>query len=155
MTFLSGNISVMTFISLFKINAYIGRRRYTNSLWCCSEVTKQSDRWNWMLVGIIPNWFKYVCSKLNMKIVCWCWLTVGSSITFAFFLNKTFRWFKYVCNKRLACKISARFHSLTKMSRDHNNHDWKIPWPKQLRLNQPDRNFLFQFQSCYVSAKFK
>jgi len=44
-----------------------------------------------------------------------------------FFLNKTFRLFKYVCNKTLACKIDARFHRLTKMSRDQNNQYRKVP----------------------------
>ena len=63
---------------------------YTNSLWCYSEVTKQSDRWNLTLVGVIPTLFKYVYIKLNMKIMCWCWLTVVSWIMFVFFLNKTF-----------------------------------------------------------------
>jgi len=41
------------------------------------------------------------------------------------------------------------------MSRDQNDQDQKVPWPKRLRLNRPDRNFLFLFQSCYVLAKFK
>ena len=89
-----------------------------------------------------------------MKIMCWCWSSVGSWITFAFFLNKTFCWFNYVCNKTLACKISAKFHRLTKMSRDQNDQYQKGPWSKRLRMNRPDRNFLFRFQSCYVLAKF-
>jgi len=41
----------------------------------------------------------------------------------AVFLNKTFRW-KYVCIKKWTCKISARFYSLTEMSRDQNDQDW-------------------------------
>ena len=80
-----------------------------------------------------------------------CWILDNVCI----FLNKTFRWFKYVCNKTLACKISARFHCLAKMSRDQNDQDRKVPWPERLRLNRPDRKFLFRFQSCHVLAKFK
>jgi len=126
--FRSGNISVITFLyiknqqHLFIQNKCLYRQAkchtswcYTNSLWCCSEVTKQSDRWNSTLVGIIPNWFKYVCSKLNMKIMCWCWLTVG--LRLHFFLNKTFHWFKYVCNKTLACKISSSDQNLSRPKR--------------------------------------
>jgi len=79
-----------------------------------------------------------------------CWILDYVRI----FLNKTFRWFKHVCNKTLACKISARFHRLTKMSRDQNDQYRKVPWSKRLRLNRPDREFLFPFQSCYVLAKF-
>ena len=36
------------------------------------------------------------------------------------FLNKTFRWFEEVYIKKWTYKISARFHSLTEMSRDRN-----------------------------------
>jgi len=71
-----------------------------------------------------------ICLLMIMKIICWCWLTVGSWIMFVVFLNDTFHWRKHVCIKKWTCKISARFPSLTEMSRDR-----KVPWPKR-----PDRN---------------
>jgi len=102
---------------------------YTNYLWCCSEATKQSDRRNIKLAGVITSgdskgWLGWAMAPR---------LTVGSWITFVVFLNKTFPWFKYVCIKRLPCKISARFHSLAEMSRDQNDQDRKVPWPKRLK----------------------
>jgi len=74
-----------------------------------------------------------------MKIIRWCWLTFGPWIMFVVFTNKTFPWFKHVCIKKWTYEISARFLSLAKMSRNRNNQDWKVPWPKQLRPKQPDR----------------
>jgi len=73
-----------------------------------------------------------------------CWILDHVCI----FFNKTFRWFKYVCIKKWTCKIFARFHSLTEMSRDRNDHDQKDPWPKRLRPkrlrpNRPDRKVVY------------
>jgi len=56
-----------------------------------------------------------------MLINCWILDHVCS------FSNKTFRSSKYVCIKKLTCKISVRFHSLTEMSRDRNDQDLKVP----------------------------
>jgi len=42
---------------------------------------------------------------------------------FVVFSNKTSCWFKYVCIKMWTYTISARFHSLTKMSPDCNGSD--------------------------------
>jgi len=77
-----------------------------------------------------------------MKIICWCWLTVGSWIMFVVFLNKTFRWFKYICIKKLTCQISARFHCLTETSRDR-----QAPWPKR-----PDRKVLFRAKHVHTGS---
>ena len=115
-------------------------------------------RWNVILAGVIPTPFEESWLRLNLncnyefevivfenvdndlicllmitKILCSCWLTVGSWIMFVFFLNTTIRWFKYVCIRKWTYKISPRFHSLTEMSRDRNDQDRKVPWPKRLR----------------------
>ena len=81
-----------------------------------------------------------------MTITCWWWLTVRSWIMCVAFLNKTSRWFKYVCIKMWTCKISARFHSLTEMSRDRNGPDRNVPRPKRLRPNRPYRKVAYRFQ---------
>ena len=131
-------------IAFVHLNDYIGRR-------------------NVMLAGVIPTPFEESWLRLNLncnyefevivfenvdndlicllmitKILCSCWLTVGSWIMFVFFLNTTIRWFKYVCIRKWTYKISPRFHSLTEMSRDRNDQDRKVPWPKRLRPNRPD-----------------
>jgi len=67
-------------------------------------------------------------SRVPMKIICWCWLTVGSWIMFVVFLYKTFRWCKYVCIKKWTCKILQDFIVWpkclgTKKSRDRNGSD--------------------------------
>jgi len=72
-----------------------------------------------------------------MEIIWWCWLTVGSWIMFVVFSNIISHWFKYVCIKMLACKICAKFHSLTKMSPDWNSSDCNVSRLKQLRLQCP------------------
>jgi len=40
------------------------------------------------------------------------------------------------------------------MSRNQNDQDRKVPWPKRLRLNRPGRKFLCRFLSYYVLKKF-
>ena len=86
LTFRSRDILVKTFLYIKKtisfvcLNYYRGRWNvtsswHTNSLWCCNEVTKQFDSWNLTLIGVVPTWFKYVCIKLNIKIMRQCWLT--------------------------------------------------------------------------------
>jgi len=42
------------------------------------------------------------------------------------------------------CKISARFHSLTEMSRDRNSSDWNSPDRNSSDRNGPDRKVLFR-----------
>ena len=42
---------------------------------------------------------------------------------FVVFSNETFHWYKHICIKKWTYKISARFHSLTEMSRDRNGSD--------------------------------
>jgi len=110
---------------------------YTNSLWCCSEGTKQSNRWNVTLVGVL---LKYVCIKKltwnYMLMLINCWILDGVC---SFFIIKTIRWFKCVCIEKLTCKISARFHSLIEMSRYRNDQDRKVPWWKRLRPKRPER----------------
>jgi len=49
-----------------------------------------------------------VCLMVITKIICSCWLTVGSWIMFVVFLNKTFHWCKYVCIKKWTYKQGCR-----------------------------------------------
>jgi len=88
------------------------------------------------------SWFNLLADENEnhtfMLINCW----IVDHVWF-FFVNKTFLWFKYVCIKKWTYKISARFHGLTEMSRDRNDQDRKVPWPKRLRSNRPDRKAVY------------
>jgi len=53
-----------------------------------------------------------------------------------------------VCIKKRTYKTSARFHSLTEISRDRNDQDWKSPvtetaQSETARLSRPDRKVVY------------
>jgi len=99
---------------------------------------------NYKFEGFVFNWkcrssFNLLAddnqNHMFMLINCWVLDHVCR------FLNKTFRWFKYVYIKKWTYKISARFHSLTEMSRDQDDRDRNGPWPKRAdRIGQTEKS---------------